>query len=119
MKACPGSGLEAARHNDESELVCSPHLWNGWITMALSIELQDFDAVLFDLDGVLTTTRAVHAAAWRWSSSPFVPLSESSHERPKRVISPFIFGSPATTYGQLPESANTREGSGGWHFEGN
>ena len=35
--------------------------------MAPSIALQDFAAVLFDLDGVLTTTRAVHAAAWKHS----------------------------------------------------
>jgi len=33
--------------------------------VAPSIALQDFDAVLFDLDGVLTSTRTVHAAAWK------------------------------------------------------
>src|SRR6516165_462494 len=45
---------------------------NGRIAMAPSIELQDFDAVLFDLDGVLTTTRAVHAAAWKLSFDEFL-----------------------------------------------
>ncbi|MEX5219537.1 MAG: HAD family hydrolase [Nitrospiraceae bacterium] len=30
-----------------------------------SIDLAQFDAVLFDLDGVLTKTAAVHAAAWK------------------------------------------------------
>jgi beta-phosphoglucomutase-like phosphatase (HAD superfamily) len=40
--------------------------------MAPSIELQDFDAVLFDLDGVLTTTRAVHAMAWKHSFDEFL-----------------------------------------------
>jgi alpha,alpha-trehalose phosphorylase len=40
--------------------------------MAPSMELQDFDAVLFDLDGVLTTTRAVHAAAWKHSFDEFL-----------------------------------------------
>jgi hypothetical protein len=40
--------------------------------MAPSIELRDFDAVLFDLDGVLTTTRAVHAAAWKHSFDEFL-----------------------------------------------
>lgn len=30
-----------------------------------SIDLTKFDAVLFDLDGVLTKTAAVHAAAWK------------------------------------------------------
>ena len=40
--------------------------------MAPSITLQDFDAVLFDLDGVLTTTRAVHAAAWKRAFDEFL-----------------------------------------------
>jgi hypothetical protein len=30
-----------------------------------SIDLTKFDAVLFDLDGVLTKTAVVHAAAWK------------------------------------------------------
>ena len=40
--------------------------------MASPIALQDFDAVLFDLDGVLTTTRAVHAAAWKRTFDEFL-----------------------------------------------
>ena len=40
--------------------------------MASSIALQDFDAVLFDLDGVLTTTRTVHAAAWKQMFDEFL-----------------------------------------------
>src|SRR5678816_1504821 len=40
--------------------------------MAPSIALPDFDAVLFDLDGVLTTTRAVHAAAWKRAFDEFL-----------------------------------------------
>ena len=40
--------------------------------MAPSIALQNFDAVLFDLDGVLTTTRAVHAAAWKHTFNEFL-----------------------------------------------
>lgn len=40
--------------------------------MAPSIALQDFDAVLFDLDGVLTTTRTVHAAAWKQTFDEFL-----------------------------------------------
>jgi beta-phosphoglucomutase-like phosphatase (HAD superfamily) len=43
------------------------------------IALQDFDAVLFDLDGVLTTTRAVHAAAWKQMFDGF--LDEWDNER--------------------------------------
>jgi alpha,alpha-trehalose phosphorylase len=33
---------------------------------------EQFDAVLFDLDGVLTTTRAVHAAAWKRTFDEFL-----------------------------------------------
>ncbi|MBO0692297.1 MAG: beta-phosphoglucomutase family hydrolase [Acidimicrobiaceae bacterium] len=40
--------------------------------MAPSIALHDFDAALFDLDGVLTTTRAVHAAAWKQTFDEFL-----------------------------------------------
>lgn len=40
--------------------------------MAPSIALRDFDAVLFDLDGVLTTTRAVHAATWKQTFDEFL-----------------------------------------------
>jgi alpha,alpha-trehalose phosphorylase len=40
--------------------------------MAPSIALKDFDAVLFDLDGVLTTTRTVHAAAWKQTFDEFL-----------------------------------------------
>src|SRR5690554_587560 len=49
---------------------------------------RDYDAVLFDLDGVLTRTAAVHAAAWKRlfdgllerraerTGEPFVPFDE-------------------------------------------
>ncbi|MFD0855828.1 HAD family hydrolase, partial [Actinomadura adrarensis] len=40
--------------------------------MSPSIALQDFDAVLFELDGVLTTSRAVHAAAWKQMFDEFL-----------------------------------------------
>jgi alpha,alpha-trehalose phosphorylase len=33
---------------------------------------DDFDAVLFDLDGVLTTTATLHAAAWRTTFDRFL-----------------------------------------------
>jgi beta-phosphoglucomutase family hydrolase len=45
---------------------------NGRIEMAPSIALDDFDAVLFDLDGVLTTTRSLHAAAWKHTFGEFL-----------------------------------------------
>jgi alpha,alpha-trehalose phosphorylase len=47
--------------------------------MVPSIELGDFDAVLFDLDGVLTTTRAVHAAAWKYSFDEFLAAWDAQH----------------------------------------
>ena len=47
--------------------------------MAPSITLQDFDAVLFDLDGVLTTTRAVHAAAWKRAFDEFLEDWDARH----------------------------------------
>ena len=37
------------------------------------VRTDDFDAVLFDLDGVLTTTRVVHAAAWKRTSTSSSP----------------------------------------------
>jgi len=47
--------------------------------MAPPIELRDFDAVLFDLDGVLTTTRSVHAAAWKDSFDEFLAAWDAEH----------------------------------------
>jgi alpha,alpha-trehalose phosphorylase len=47
--------------------------------MAPSIELGDFDAVLFDLDGVLTTTRAVYAAAWKHCFDEFLATWDTQH----------------------------------------
>jgi alpha,alpha-trehalose phosphorylase len=46
---------------------------------APSIPLDDFDAVLFDLDGVLTTTRTVHAAAWKRAFDEFLGEWDAEH----------------------------------------
>ena len=35
------------------------------ISPIITLSAQDYDAVLFDLDGVLTKTASVHAAAWK------------------------------------------------------
>jgi beta-phosphoglucomutase-like phosphatase (HAD superfamily) len=35
------------------------------ITPVVTLSARDYDAVLFDLDGVLTKTARVHAAAWK------------------------------------------------------
>lgn len=40
---------------------------------------RDFDAVLFDLDGVLTTTRTVHAAAWKRMFDEFMAEWDAAH----------------------------------------
>ena len=34
-------------------------------TPVVTLSARDYDAVLFDLDGVLTQTASVHAAAWK------------------------------------------------------
>jgi alpha,alpha-trehalose phosphorylase len=39
----------------------------------------DFDAVLFDLDGVLTSTRSVHLAAWKAMFDAFLPEWDAAH----------------------------------------
>ena len=37
----------------------------GAATPSCTLSPRDYDAVLFDLDGVLTRTASVHAAAWK------------------------------------------------------
>jgi len=37
----------------------------GQIKIAVTLSPRDYDAVLFDLDGVLTRTASVHASAWK------------------------------------------------------
>src|SRR5690606_39144276 len=51
------SHREPARRGDED--------MNGDAAL-VSLSPRDYDAVLFDLDGVLTRTADVHAAAWKW-----------------------------------------------------
>ena len=40
--------------------------------MPAAVDLGELDAALFDLDGVLTTTRSVHAAAWKETFDHFL-----------------------------------------------
>ena len=47
--------------------------------MSSRVNSADFDAVLFDLDGVLTTTRTVHAAAWSRAFDDFLTTWDSKH----------------------------------------
>jgi alpha,alpha-trehalose phosphorylase len=44
------------------------------------IVLRDFEAVLFGLDGVLTTTRATHAAAWKRVFDEFLASWDAGHD---------------------------------------
>ena len=60
------------------------------ISIAITLYPQDYDAVLFDLDGVLTNTAKLHAAAWKRlfdnfleqratiNGYPFVPFDRDS-----------------------------------------
>jgi alpha,alpha-trehalose phosphorylase len=47
--------------------------------MPSPVSRQAFDAVLFDLDGVLTTTRTVHAAAWKRTFDEFLAEWDARH----------------------------------------
>src|SRR6478752_8886570 len=47
--------------------------------MASLVAVEDFDAVLFDLDGVLTSTRVVHAAAWGETFNGFLASWDILH----------------------------------------
>lgn len=44
-----------------------------------TVTSHDFDAVLFDLDGVLTTTRTVHAKAWKRTFDEFLDGWDAAH----------------------------------------
>jgi alpha,alpha-trehalose phosphorylase len=56
---------------------------------------EQFDAVLFDLDGVLTTTRAVHAAAWKRTFDEFLRRWDA---RQSTTSAPFDERSDYATY---------------------
>ena len=47
--------------------------------MPSPVTQRAFDAVLFDLDGVLTTTRTVHAAAWKRMFDQFLAEWNAAH----------------------------------------
>jgi beta-phosphoglucomutase-like phosphatase (HAD superfamily) len=53
---------------------------------AVTISRRDFDATIFDLDGVLTDTTRLHAAAWK---SVFDALLQQLAERQGRKFRPF------------------------------
>jgi alpha,alpha-trehalose phosphorylase len=47
--------------------------------LVASLALQNYGAVLFDLDGVLTTTRTVHAAAWKRTIDEYLSGWDARH----------------------------------------
>jgi alpha,alpha-trehalose phosphorylase len=49
------------------------------IVMSSSVTHTDFDAVLFDLEGVLTATRSVRAAAWKRTFEEFLGAWDAGH----------------------------------------
>ncbi len=52
---------------------------------AAVLSAERFDAVLFDLDGVLTETATLHAEAWKWTFDDFLRLrAETSGEQLER-----------------------------------
>ena len=48
------------------------------MTLFPGITRENFDVVLFDLDGVLTATAKVHAAAWKQTFDRFLKLRAHS-----------------------------------------
>ena len=50
----------------------------------LAITLDRFDAVLFDLDGVLTDTAEIHAACWKTIFDEFLQKRAAAHDEPFR-----------------------------------
>ena len=44
------------------------------LVKSVTISRRDFDAAIFDLDGVLTDTAGVHAAAWKAVFDAFLQM---------------------------------------------
>jgi beta-phosphoglucomutase family hydrolase len=63
--------------------------------MTPQLSADRFDAVLFDLDGVLTDTAAVHARAWKTMFDDFLRDRAARDERP---MEPFSIGGDYKTY---------------------
>jgi beta-phosphoglucomutase family hydrolase len=63
--------------------------------MTMQLTPDRFDAVLFDLDGVLTDTAAVHARAWKTMFDDFLRDWSQRHGQP---FEPFTIASDYKTY---------------------
>ena len=57
------------------------------VEASVRINRRDFDAVIFDLDGVLTDTAGVHAAAWETVFDAFLQRRADQVEPFSRLIS--------------------------------
>jgi beta-phosphoglucomutase family hydrolase len=63
--------------------------------MTMQLTADRYDAVLFDLDGVLTDTAAVHARAWKTMFDDFLRDWANRHEQP---FEPFTIERDYKTY---------------------
>ena len=64
------------------------------------MELHAFDAVIFDLDGVITKTALVHSAAWKKMFDGYLRERETKYGEPFREFTlrddylPYVDGKP-------------------------
>lgn len=70
----------------------------------VTLVARDYDAVLFDMDGVLTQTASVHAAAWKKLFDSFL------EERAARSSEPFIPFDVDTDYRQYVDGKPRYDG---------
>src|SRR5271170_2982376 len=60
----------------------------------------NFDAVIFDMDGVITKTAAVHSLAWKKMFDEYLRFREKTHNEPFREFThgadylPYVDGRP-------------------------
>ena len=79
------------------------------------ITRENFDAVLFDLDGVLTATAKLHAAAWKQMFDQFL---KRRAEAQGRVFVPFDIGDDYLQYVDGKLSRVSRAQSAGRSADG-
>lgn len=78
----------------------SPRRFNGRLMVRLPFADSDYDAVLFDLDGVLTDTAQIHAKAWKRMFDAFLlkrgTARKEKHEPfdPDRDYLQYVDGKP-------------------------
>jgi beta-phosphoglucomutase-like phosphatase (HAD superfamily) len=72
----------------------------GATTAAPARNTLNFDAVIFDMDGVITKTAAVHSHAWKRMFDEYLRLREKQHHEPFREFThagdylPYVDGRP-------------------------